>query len=114
MNFSEAFALMKRGEKVKLPSWAGYWYWSKEKQTIIMHTKDGVDMDIRETQIPDYTFGNIASSINLILGAESITPWIGSRISRTAHFMRNSQIGSRIRTVKRFFRIFRKIAMRRR
>ena len=41
-------------------------------------------------------------------------PWIGSRISRTAHFMRNSQIGSRIRTVKRFFRIFRKIAMRRR
>ena len=61
MNFSEAFALMKRGEKVKLPSWAGYWYWSKEKQTIIMHTKDGVDMDIRETQIPDYTFGNIAT-----------------------------------------------------
>lgn len=60
MNFSEAFALMKRGEKVKLPSWAGYWYWSKEKQTIIMHTKDGADMDIRETQIPDYTFGNIA------------------------------------------------------
>lgn len=61
MNFSEAFALMKRGEKVKLPSWAGYWYWSKEKQTIIMHTKDGVDMDIRETQIPDYTFGNITT-----------------------------------------------------
>lgn len=26
-----------------------------------MHTKDGVDMDIRETQIPDYTFGNIAT-----------------------------------------------------
>ncbi|MFR2881256.1 MAG: DUF2829 domain-containing protein [Lachnospiraceae bacterium] len=23
--------------------------------------KDGVDMDIRETQIPDYTFGNIAT-----------------------------------------------------
>jgi hypothetical protein len=61
MNFSEAFALMKRGEKVKLQSWAGYWCWSKEKQTIIMHTKDGVDMDIRETQIPDYTFGNIAT-----------------------------------------------------
>lgn len=61
MNFSKAFALMKRGEKVKLPSWPGYWYWSKEKQTIIIHTKDGVDMDIRETQIPDYTFGNIAT-----------------------------------------------------
>lgn len=31
MNFSKAFALMKQGMKVKLPSWAGYWYWSKEK-----------------------------------------------------------------------------------
>lgn len=61
MEFGEALDKMKAGAKVKLPSWAGYWYWSKEKQTIIMHTKDGVDMDIRETQIPDYTFGNIAT-----------------------------------------------------
>lgn len=61
MLFRKAFELMKQGMKVKLPSWAGYWYWSKEKQTIIMHTKDGIDMDIRETQIPDYTFSNIAS-----------------------------------------------------
>lgn len=49
MLFREAFELMKQGKKLKLPSWAGYWYWSKDKQTIIMHTKDGVDMDIRET-----------------------------------------------------------------
>lgn len=61
MTFKEAFEAMKHGAKVKLPSWAGYWYWSKEKQTIIMHTKDGVDMDIREMQIQDYTFSNIAS-----------------------------------------------------
>ena len=61
MIWSEAFEAMKHGAKVKLPSWAGYWYWSKEKQTIIMHTKDGVDMDIREMQIQDYTFSNIAS-----------------------------------------------------
>lgn len=61
MLFKEAFELMKKGMKVKLPSWGGYWYWSKEKQTIIMHTKDGTEMDIRETQIPDYTFSNIAS-----------------------------------------------------
>lgn len=44
MLFRKAFELMKQGMKVKLPSWAGYWYWSKEKQTIIMHTKDGIDM----------------------------------------------------------------------
>lgn len=61
MKFSEAFELMKQGKKVKLPSWAGYWYWSNEKQTIIIHTKEGEELDIRETQTPDYTFSNIAS-----------------------------------------------------
>lgn len=61
MKFSEAFELMKQGAKVKLPSWDGYWYWSKEEQTIIIHTKDGEEFDIRETKCPDYTFSNIAS-----------------------------------------------------
>ena len=61
MKFDEAFKIMKQGSKVKIPSWSGYWFWSKEKQTIIMHTKDGEELDIRETKIPDYTFGNICS-----------------------------------------------------
>lgn len=61
MRFSEAFKLMKQGALIKLPSWAGYWYWSKEKQTIIIHTKDGEEFDIRKTANPDYTFSNIAS-----------------------------------------------------
>lgn len=61
MLFREAFKAMKQGAKVKLPSWGGYWFWSKEKQTIIIHTKDGEEIDIRETQTPDYTFGNICS-----------------------------------------------------
>ena len=61
MKFEEALKEMKSGNKTKLSSWGGYWYWNPEKETIIMHTKDGVDMDIRETQIPDYTFGNIAT-----------------------------------------------------
>lgn len=26
MKFTEALALMKKGEKVKLPSWTGYWF----------------------------------------------------------------------------------------
>lgn len=60
MLFREAFDLMKKGMKVKLPSWAGCWYWSKEKQTIIIHTKNGEEMDIRETQVVDYTFSNVA------------------------------------------------------
>lgn len=76
MLFREAFELMKQGKKLKLPSWAGYWYWSKDKQTIIMHTKDGVDMDIRETQIPDYTFSNTASD-EWVLADDQNCPELG-------------------------------------
>ncbi|WP_418917439.1 Thoeris anti-defense Tad2 family protein [Agathobacter sp.] len=61
MTFKEAFEAMKHGAKVKLPSWAGYWFWSIPAQSILMHTKDGNDIDIRQTEIPDYTFGNIGS-----------------------------------------------------
>ena len=37
MKFAEAFSAMKSGAKVKLPSWAGYWDWDPEKETILMH-----------------------------------------------------------------------------
>lgn len=60
MKFSEAFECMKQGTKVKLPSWGGFWFWDPEKKTIIMHTKDGEEMGIRETQVVDYTFSNVA------------------------------------------------------
>lgn len=61
MNFKEAFMLMKNGAKIKLPSWGGYWYWDDDKQTIVMHTKDGEELDIRETQRVQYTLENILS-----------------------------------------------------
>lgn len=61
MTFKEAFEAMKHGAKVKLPSWAGYWFWSVPAQSILIHTKDGNDIDIRQMEIPDYTFGNIGS-----------------------------------------------------
>lgn len=61
MKFSEAFKIMKQGGRVKLPSWGGYWYWDPEKETIIIHTKDGQEMDIRETQSVVYTLQNILS-----------------------------------------------------
>ena len=59
MKFEEALKAMKAGSKAKLPSWGGYWYWSPEKETIIMHTKDGQELDIRETQSVVYTLQNI-------------------------------------------------------
>lgn len=61
MKFKEAFRLMERGVKVKLPSWSGYWYWDADKESIIMHTKDGEELDIRETQRVEYTLANILS-----------------------------------------------------
>ena len=63
MNFKEAFRLMKQGTKVKLPSWGGYWYWDADKESIIIHTKDGEELDIRETQRVEYTLANILSGI---------------------------------------------------
>lgn len=61
MMFSDAYMLMKQGAKVKLPNWGGYWYWDAEKKTIMIHTKDGEELDIRQTERPEYTFDNIAS-----------------------------------------------------
>lgn len=61
MKFSEAFKMMKQGIGMKLPSWGGYWWWDEETQTILMYTKDGGCMDIRETQRVEYTIQNIIS-----------------------------------------------------
>ena len=61
MKFEQALNLMKTGCKVKLPSWGGYWYWDKEKETVMIHTKDGAVLDIRETQRVEYTLLNVLS-----------------------------------------------------
>lgn len=62
MLFEKALALMKQGEKVKLPSWGGYWCWDPVKETIVIHTKDGEIFDIRETTRVEYTLLNICSN----------------------------------------------------
>lgn len=66
MKFSEAFELMKRGQKMKLPSWGGFWYWDAEKETIMIQCKPDENgerkpFDIRETRLVDYTISNILS-----------------------------------------------------
>lgn len=68
MNFKDAFELMKKGHKVKLPSWGGYWYWDAEKETVMMQCRpkdtdkgQGDLLDIRETQRVEYTLSNILS-----------------------------------------------------
>ena len=94
--FKEAFALMKQGHKVKLPSWGGYWRWDEEKQTIIMHTKEGTELDIRETDRVEYTFGNVASD-DWILADETNTPALGG----VATF----SFGEAIKYLKRGFKV---------
>lgn len=59
MDFGKALEALKKGCKVKLPTWKGYW--AKEGDTIKMHCKDGSVLDIRESEDVFYTLSNIAS-----------------------------------------------------
>ena len=78
MKFSKAFELMKHGEKVKLPSWGGYWCWDGSGKTIIIHTKDGVEMDIRKIERVEYTISNIVSE-EWIIADETNCPILGGK-----------------------------------
>lgn len=80
MKFEEALKAMRSGSKAKLPSWGGYWYWSPEKETIIIHTKGGQEMDIRETQSVVYTLQNILSD-EWIIADETNCPQLATSIS---------------------------------
>ena len=59
MNFREAFDAMRHGKKVKLPWWDGYWAY--EHGDIIMYCRDGVARSIMESELPEYTYMNMAS-----------------------------------------------------
>lgn len=86
MTFKQAFELMKQGERVKLPSWAGYWYWDEDKKTIMMQCKEtqsdtGKDLlDIRETQRVEYTLMNILSD-EWIIANEENCPLLGGVVT---------------------------------
>lgn len=98
MNFTEAYKAMKLGKKVKLPSWRGYWYWDENKETIMIHCKDDTILDIRETDVVDYTFTNICSD-EWIIADEDNTPILGG----TATF----NFGEAIKYIKRGIRVTR-------
>lgn len=55
-----AWDMMQKGYAMRLPSWKGYWKWDSECQTIVMYTKDGQQLDIRETTDVFYTMNGIA------------------------------------------------------
>ena len=78
MTFHTAlYKMIQCGEKIKMPEWGGYWYWDKEKRTIIIHTKEGKEFDIRDTDDVAYTFGFVASD-NWIIATEDNTIELGA------------------------------------
>lgn len=97
MLFKEAFKLMKEGNKIKLPSWAGYWCW--ENDTIMMHCKDGRVLDIRETETVDYTTSNICSD-EWVLADKENTPILGG--------IATFNFGEAIKYLKRGLKVARK------
>ena len=76
MEFKKALELMKQGMKMKLPSWGGYWFYDNEKETIIMHTKEGEELDIRETDRVEYTTLNICSN-DWVIADKNNCPQLG-------------------------------------
>lgn len=99
MKFADAFEAMKNGSKAKLPSWGGYWYWDSEKNTIMMHTKDGQELDIRETQVVEYTTMNILSD-EWIIADEINCPQLGGEATFS--------FGEAIKYLKRGMKVKRK------
>lgn len=90
---------MKDGNKVKLPSCGGFWKWDSEKESIIMHTKDGEELDIRETQVVEYTLGNILSD-EWIVADENNCPELGGEATFS--------FGEAIKYLKRGMKVARK------
>ena len=76
MRFEQALKQMKAGKKVKLPSWGGYWCWGTEKETVMMHCKDGRVLDIRETEVVEYTLSNVCSD-EWVIADDTNTPILG-------------------------------------
>lgn len=99
MKFEETLKAMKSGSKAKLPSWGGYWYWGPEKETIIIHTKDGQEMDIRETQRVEYTIQNILSDEWIVANGQNC-PQLGGEATFS--------FGEAIKYLKRGMKVARK------
>ena len=99
MKFEEALKAMKAGSKAKSPSWRGYWYWSPEKETIIMHTKEGQELDIRETQSVAYTLQNILADEWIVVNGQNC-PILGGEATFS--------FGEAVKYLKRGFKVARK------
>lgn len=99
MRFEEALKIMKDGSLTLPPSWGGFWKWDPEKESIIMHTKDGEEMDIRKTQVVEYTLGNVLSD-EWVVADENNCPELGGEATFS--------FGEAIKYLKRGMKVARK------
>lgn len=62
MNFAGAIFALQRGHKVKRHHWTGYWQAKKINGVdhILMHTYDGKEIDVTDTNDIFYTLSNCA------------------------------------------------------
>lgn len=58
MDFASAFISLQRGHKIRRKHWTGYWV--VEDGEVIMHTRDGRKISIRESEDMMYTISNMA------------------------------------------------------
>lgn len=55
MKFQAAYSYLKRGHKIKLPEWGGFWEWDSEDKMIVINCRDGKVLKLTETEDLDYT-----------------------------------------------------------
>lgn len=98
MNFKQALEAMKKGHKVKLPSWGGYWEYNASIDGIVIHCKEG-NILYNCTERLLYTAENIISD-EWIIADENNTTILGGEA--TFNF------GEAIKYLKRGFKVARK------
>lgn len=98
MNFKQALEAMKKGHKVKLPSWGGYWEYDASIDGIVIHCKEG-NILYNCTERLLYTAENIISD-EWIIADENNTTVLGGEA--TFNF------GEAIKYLKRGYKVARK------
>lgn len=61
MRFSTALTWMKKGKRVRVPGFIGYWFWCPEGQEIIIVTKNNERLPMKDSDDWDFTLGFINS-----------------------------------------------------
>ena len=98
MNFKQALEAMKKGHKVKLPSWGGYWEYDASIDGIVIHCKEG-NILYNCTERLLYTAENIISD-EWVIADDNNTTILGGEA--TFNF------GEAIKYLKRGFKVARK------